>query len=137
MSVTKKPEPSTEQGIGFSDFWGIYPRRVGKRQAEQAFANALKRASASEIMAGAQRYKDDLTRKPEFTAYPATWLNGDRWLDEAGVDSSVRSDPEPTNIALRFGEEPEGITLSEWLNRYASPDEKEKARLFGLEKRFG
>jgi hypothetical protein len=49
--------------------------------ARKAWKNALKRATAEEIIAGAKRYaalKLDL----EFTKHPGPWLNADRWLDE-------------------------------------------------------
>jgi hypothetical protein len=65
----------------FEDFWSIYPRKVGKGEAKKAFRNALKRATAEEIIAGAKRYaasKPD----PEYTKHPGPWLNADRWLDE-------------------------------------------------------
>jgi hypothetical protein len=65
----------------FEEFWKVFPRKVGKGEARKAFRNALKRASAEEIVAGAKRYaatKPD----PEFTKHPGPWLNADRWADE-------------------------------------------------------
>lgn len=81
--------PSTSE---FSEFWSVYPTHVGKRAAFKAFARARQRAEHSEIIAGATRYAHDPTRKPEFTAHPATWLNADRWLDEpikTGVEAII------------------------------------------------
>ena len=69
----------------FARFWDAYPSRKGKRAAQLAFAKALKRGTADAIVAGAERYRDEPTRDPQFTAHPATWLNQDRWLDEATV----------------------------------------------------
>jgi hypothetical protein len=71
----------------FDEFWGVYPLKVGKGAARKAYRNALSRASSDEILAGAKRYaasKPD----PKFTAHPTTWLNADRWLDEAAKPSS-------------------------------------------------
>jgi hypothetical protein len=65
----------------FEEFWKVYPRKVEKGVARKAWKNALKRATAEEIIAGAKRYaalKLDL----EFTKHPGPWLNADRWLDE-------------------------------------------------------
>jgi hypothetical protein len=65
----------------FEEFWKVYPRKVGKGEARKAWAGALKRATAEEIIAGAKRYaatKPD----PEYTKHPGPWLNADRWLDE-------------------------------------------------------
>jgi hypothetical protein len=65
----------------FEDFWGVYPRKVGKGAARKAYRHALTRASHVEILAGAKAYaasKPD----PQFTPHASTWLNADRWLDE-------------------------------------------------------
>jgi hypothetical protein len=66
----------------FDTFWNAYPKKADKRAAQKAFARALKRADAATIIDGAQRYADDPNRKPEFTKYPATWLNADAWANE-------------------------------------------------------
>lgn len=67
---------------GFEEFWATYPRKVGKPKARLAFGAALRRASAEEIIAGAERYRDDPNRADEFTAHPTTWLNRDGWTDD-------------------------------------------------------
>lgn len=65
------------------DFWPVYPRKVGKGQAIKAYRAARKRASAEEITSGAKRYASDRSgQDPSFTKHPATWLNGQCWLDE-------------------------------------------------------
>jgi hypothetical protein len=66
-------------------FWATYPRRVAKAAARKAWDRALRRVGgdASVIVLGAARYRDDPNREAQFTAHPATWLNGDRWEDEA------------------------------------------------------
>ena len=67
----------------FSEFWKEYPLRKDKGHALRAFKSALKRAKFEEILAGAIAYRNDPTRKPEFTKYPATWLNADAWENAA------------------------------------------------------
>lgn len=67
----------------FEEFWKEYPRKIDRKQAKRAFRTALKRASFEDILAGAIAYKNDPTRKPEFTKYPATWLNADAWENAA------------------------------------------------------
>jgi hypothetical protein len=66
----------------FARFYAIYPLKKAPQKARQAFQRALRLASPEQIIAGAERYRDDPTRKPEFTAHPATWLNAGRWDDE-------------------------------------------------------
>jgi len=66
----------------FEEFWETYPRHRDKRKAEKAFVNAVKRADADTIIAGANRYALDPNRVEQFTKYAEGWLNGDGWLDE-------------------------------------------------------
>lgn len=69
----------------FDEFWKLYPRKVGKIAAEQAFAKAIEAGTDPQaILDGALVYA--FKRKghdPQFTAHPTTWLNQGRWEDEA------------------------------------------------------
>ena len=64
----------------FSEFWGSYPRKVGKGAAEKAWRSAVKVAPADVILAGARNYV--WPKDPQFIPHPATWLNQHRWNDE-------------------------------------------------------
>lgn len=66
----------------FEEFWKEYPRKVDRAKALRAFKSALTRSSFEQILAGAIAYRNDTNRKPEFTKYPATWLNADAWENE-------------------------------------------------------
>ena len=90
-------EPSIEPSL-FDKFWKIYPRKVAKGQAQKAWEKAVKIAKAEDIIAGAEKYAKDRLRDPKFTAHPATWLNGQRWLDEAQVEDNRQ----PTHIPESF-----------------------------------
>ena len=83
QTVQNHPEPSKNQHAHFDEFWGIYPRRVGKRKAESEFIRACTRAPVEGILAGARRLATD-PNLPEkrFIPHPATWLHQDRWGDE-------------------------------------------------------
>mgnify|MGYP001616411375 CR=1 FL=1 len=65
----------------FTEFWAIYPRKVGKLAAEKAYAKARQVASQEELLAGVERYKRN---KPGYAdwCHPRTWLVQGRWLDE-------------------------------------------------------
>lgn len=67
----------------FDEFWSAYPRKVGKPKARSAFAAAVARALPSDVIAGAERLRDDPNRDPSdaFTPHPTTWLNRDGWED--------------------------------------------------------
>lgn len=75
----------------FEEFWSEYPKKVDKAKAFKAFRSALSRAKFEEILAGVIRYKNDPTRKPDFTKYPATWLNADAWANEYEPDRDAES----------------------------------------------
>lgn len=79
----------------FDRFWAAYPRREAKGPARKAWDKAILRADPDRILAAAETYRDQPGRDPKFTAHPATWLNGDRWLDERP--------PPGTGIAIRDG----------------------------------
>ena len=76
-------DASAQADAAFDEFWKRYPRREAKAAARKAWDKAIKRANPGEIWAGAERYRDDPGREQKFTAHAATWLNADRWTDEA------------------------------------------------------
>jgi hypothetical protein len=65
----------------FVAFWDAYPLKRDKPAGRKAYAKAVLRASADEILAGAWAYRDDPNRDEGYTRWPSTWLNGDGWLD--------------------------------------------------------
>jgi len=73
-----QPEPYSED---FERFWQVYPSKHGKRAASKAFDKALERASVDEIVAGAERYRNDPNRDPTYTKFAQGWLNDGRWSD--------------------------------------------------------
>jgi hypothetical protein len=67
----------------FAEFWAVYPRRVGKLDAEKAFAKAIEQADAETIIVGAKRYASErVGQDSKYTKHPATWLNKGCWSDE-------------------------------------------------------
>jgi hypothetical protein len=68
---------------GFAEFWATYPRRTAKRAAANAYRSALNRGTDPQlIIKAAAAHRDQPGRDLKFTKHPATWLNGDCWLDE-------------------------------------------------------
>src|SRR4051812_24689767 len=65
---------------GFDQFWELYPRKVGQGQARQAWAGAVRKAPARQILDALEAATFDAN--PRFVPYPATWLTGERWTDE-------------------------------------------------------
>lgn len=103
QTLVQKPVTNTDD-TDFQRFWSIYPRKAGKGAARQAWSKAIGKATVDEICLGAERYRDDPNRSPQFTAHPATWLNNERWDDEP---LPKRTDIE-TPRALTFMEQVSG-----------------------------
>jgi hypothetical protein len=73
-------EPPTDSP-SFEDFYKAYPRKTAKGAAKKAW-DKLPQEDRQKAVEGALRYANDPNRDESFTAYPATWLNAERWLDE-------------------------------------------------------
>lgn len=70
----------------FERWYAGYPLKKGRGLALKAFCLARKRVSLEVLISSAATYAADCVakgRKAEFIAHPATWLNGERWSDEA------------------------------------------------------
>src|ERR1700735_1457156 len=69
----------------FKTFYAAYPLKKAPRKAEEAFRRAWKRVGTAHpletLLIAVEAY---IAAKPPFQnyAYPASWLNGDRWKDE-------------------------------------------------------
>lgn len=87
-------KPST-----FDVFWAQYPCKVAKLKAMKAYATACTRATTEQILDGVERYK---RTKPAWQAwaYPTSWLNAGRWLDEVDVPVSKKYGPSARDLEL-------------------------------------
>ena len=67
----------------FDDWWALTPKKVGKGQARLKFKAALKKTDFQTLKAGIIRYARQVAGQDvSYIAHPATWLYGERWLDE-------------------------------------------------------
>lgn len=70
---------------GFGDFWALFPRRVGKQDAEKSWR---KQKPDPELVRTALIWQieawdaESPPRPIDKIPHPATWLNGRRWEDE-------------------------------------------------------
>ena len=136
----------------FDIFWEAYPRKVGKKLAQQKYAKAVRKHGAATIMAGLERYKSS---KPDYAdwLHPSTFLNQERFKDGPDTDgrrngSNSESDRlvassrhirnTPMSIAIRALEE-----LNTWgaisdnerraLNEWKDTEQiQRRAKLLGL-----
>jgi len=88
--VPKQSRRSTSDG--FERFWAVYPRKVAKGAARKAWDRAAKLATEADIIAGAERYAAERAGQDhKFTAHAASWLNAERWADEATQPATGRN----------------------------------------------
>ena len=67
----------------FDDVWDLWTRKCDKGHARAAYLRAVKKIGHVELVEAVKKYM--LTRRgrdDRFTPHLATWLNGERWLDE-------------------------------------------------------
>ena len=85
-------EPLTETSDDFEAFWIAYPKKVDKGLAKRSYLNALKKASASELLEGAKKYATQVAdTERRFIKNPSTWLNAEAWLNEAPTPKAAPS----------------------------------------------
>lgn len=112
QAETKKKPARSQKAVyeqQFETFWKEYPKKRDKKQAEKAW---LKLKPSQElfdkIMQAVQCWKDsDDWQKDggQFIPYPATWLNNERWNDEAPAPAKEQQadqrgiSPEPAKKA--------------------------------------
>jgi hypothetical protein len=83
---------ASDDDPAFVAFWAAYPRKDDKGHARKAWLTAVRKADPEMIVAGCHRYR--FNENPRFQPLPATWLNGERWLQAAeddGLDPVLRA----------------------------------------------
>lgn len=79
---TKAPSSATADAL-FAEFWSIYPRKVGKQDAEKVFHRQRRKIPPETIIAGAGALAGDPNLpEAQFIPHPATWLARGGWDDE-------------------------------------------------------
>lgn len=101
VSESGSSESGKEVARQFELWYAAYPRKQGRGQALKAFRAALAKTDLTTLLDGISKYK---RAKPAYAdwAMPATWLNGERWLDESYETGTVRPPP----AAPKFGPKP-------------------------------
>lgn len=88
-NVSQRAMRASESEAEFEAFWDLVPRKAGKGSARTAYAQARRKASAEEIAAGMSRHAREVAGKEvRFIPHPSTWLNGERWADQAASAQS-------------------------------------------------
>lgn len=125
--VPSRPEPTPAADAAddrFDEFWDSCPRKRDKGHARKAWRRALKRTDPATLVdamrSHAEHWRSHGT-EDRFIPHPATWLNGERWLDElvsadAGPPQFSRDGPMERNLARARGEACEACGGSGWVD---------------------
>ncbi|MET0819643.1 MAG: helix-turn-helix domain-containing protein, partial [Aeromicrobium sp.] len=99
VSASSEPSagPSAPQ-IGFEDFWAAYPRKTSKGSAKIAWTRAMRKVNhhGGIIMDGLEQAQTRWTldrTETRFVPHASTWLNGERWMDDYGLDAQQPENP--------------------------------------------
>jgi len=80
----------------FEEMWLLYPKRIGKGAAKQAWLKACKKINVGELKSCLRCYIDTISNADKkFIPHLATWLNQERWNDDLesheNIDNNFRS----------------------------------------------
>lgn len=81
----------------FEEFWRAYPKKVARRDAMSAFADAVRHTSPDDLIRAVVRYAAKRAGEdPRYTKNPATWLNKACWNDPPSASFPLsRAGPRP------------------------------------------
>jgi hypothetical protein len=97
----KKKTKRIDTSEDFEVFWEAYPEKKAKRKAWRAWMAAKPRLpDLPTILSAIDKQRLSGPWMAGYVPYPATWINGDRWLDENTAEKKQKLDPD-----------------EEWLNR--------------------
>lgn len=99
-SVSKKTKPKIH---GFENWYANYPRKVGKENAEKAYANAVAKITKADSVDAStaeqllltwtiERTPSLMATDAQFRPYPATWLNAGQYRDEIGTNGNGKAE---------------------------------------------
>lgn len=87
MNLALVTEQPAMEAVEFEDFWLMYPRRIAKKDAREAWAKMSSRDRIAALTALVDWRRVWIARgEMDFVPYPASWLRGERWEDELPSD---------------------------------------------------
>ncbi len=110
----RKEDMLITSNLTFDDWWGLYPRKVNKQKAIEAWKKIKPDQNLIMKMIGAidiQKTSKEWTKDGgQFIPHPTTWLNGGRWDDELEIEVQRQpySDTTAKNIKMFNEWNPEG-----------------------------
>jgi len=82
--------------MNFAEFYSLYPRKMGRKDAERAWnkLTPIQQAECLEAMPNYLKYWKIKETAKDFIPYPASFLNAERWTDEIDIEPIVTKRPE-------------------------------------------
>lgn len=107
--IISTEEINTEKtNIGFETFWNLYPKKLDRKTAEKAWRRVKAGPElTAKIINRLFMFKtvDWKNTEIQYIPYPATWLNGARWEDEATApDVGMRLTPANAHLIQRIAQ---------------------------------
>lgn len=119
VKTPSKPPASKPTTNRFPEFWEWYPRKVGKADAQKAWAKATAKTDPQEILDGLERYRlDPNLPEKEFIPHASTWLSGGRWEDEPLPARNTSVKPTGSQLRLQAGYDLLQQTRAEQANQF-------------------
>lgn len=113
--ATPAPSPPAAD---FSAWYQAYPLHKARADAEKAYNAAIRAGSEpAELLAGIDRYRQELRATGVNVKYPAGWLRGKCWLDEPAPPPALFTRPSTTDAkiaaaqAMKTGRRPAPVQL--------------------------
>lgn len=73
--------------------YNLYPKKVDRGHAFKAIASALKKTTVEILEAAVKKYAESVVGKDlQYIPNPATWFNGERWLDEEKTEKHKKQE---------------------------------------------
>ena len=82
--------------MNFNEFYTLYPRKMGRKDAERAWnrLTPTQQAECLEAMPNYLKYWKIKETAKDFIPYPASFLNAERWTDEIDIEPIQNKKPE-------------------------------------------
>jgi hypothetical protein len=77
------------KSYSFNEFWEIYPRKIGKFQAQKSFLKYDEKHYSKIIYATKVFAQENINTEEKFIPHPTTYLNQQRYLDY--VDKPIKN----------------------------------------------
>jgi hypothetical protein len=82
--------------MSFNEFYALYPRKMGRKDAERCWnrLTPVQQAECLEAMPNYLKYWKIKETAKDFIPYPSTFLNQERWTDELDIEPIANKKPE-------------------------------------------